>query len=100
MHAKRPAAVLAVILTLALGAVAVVLAGGRERDDRAAQEFQQLVGGLGFGPAVNLSPCAFSFDPRLCHRCPQDFGPVPGGRCFCPQHASSILSYPSVGAAR
>src|SRR5271166_3876477 len=56
-----------------------------------AEELQQLVGGLGCGPAVDLSRCAFSFDPRLCADCPLNHAPVPGGARFCPQHACSIL---------
>jgi hypothetical protein len=58
------------------------------------EEFQRLVGGLGMGPAVDLSRCAFSFDPRLCPDCPLNVEPVPGGVYFCPQHACSILYYP------
>ena len=46
------------------------------------RSFQELVGGLGFGPALDLSRCEFSFDPRLCPGCPADLGPVPAGRCF------------------
>jgi hypothetical protein len=64
-----------------------------ESDARSAQ-FQDLVGGLGFGPAADLSRCAFSFDPRLCDRCPEDVEPIPGGVYFCPQHGCSILYYP------
>ena len=56
-----------------------------------AEELQQLVGGLGCGPAVDLSRCAFSFDPRLCPDCPLNHAPVPGGVYFCSQHGCSIL---------
>ena len=82
--------------------VMVGLAGGALHFEQQAQsrrqlhraDFQQLVGGLGFGPAVDLSSCAFGFDPRLDCSCSQDSGPIPGGSCFCPRHASSILFYP------
>jgi hypothetical protein len=58
-----------------------------------AEEFQHLVGGLGFGPALDLSGCAFGFDPRLDGSCSEECGPIPGGACFCPRHASSVLFY-------
>ena len=58
-----------------------------------SREFQQLVGGLGFGPSTELSRCPFAFDPRLGPRCQQDTGPIPGGACFCPHHACSVFEY-------
>ena len=42
----------------------------------------------------NPTRCGFSFDPRLCPRCPQDYGPVPGGAWFCPYHGCSVFFYP------
>lgn len=57
---------------------------------RRSAAFQRLVGGLGCGPATDLSQCGFSFDPRLERECSFQFGPAPGGRCFCPFHASAI----------
>jgi hypothetical protein len=63
---------------------------------RPAGEFQQLVGGLGMGPAIDLSRCARSLDPRLYPDCPLNHEPVPGGACFCPQHACGILTYPAL----
>jgi hypothetical protein len=65
-----------------------------------AEEFQCLVGGLGLGPAVDLSRCGFSFDPRLCPDCPLNHEPVPGGIYFCPQHACSILYYPPLAGGQ
>jgi hypothetical protein len=59
-----------------------------------AQEFQTLVGGLGFGPASDLSECPFAYDPRLGPRCQQDAGPIMGGAVFCPHHACSVFDYP------
>jgi hypothetical protein len=59
--------------------------------DGQAEELQKLVGGLGCGPAVDLSRCAFSFDPRLCPDCPLNQAPVPGAIYFCSQHGCSIL---------
>jgi hypothetical protein len=83
------------LLSLA-GAVGAALTGeqltqGRRQVQR--EEFHHLVGGLGFGPAVNLSGCAFGFDPRLDGSCAEERGPVPGGSCFCPRHAGSLFYY-------
>jgi hypothetical protein len=96
-------------LSLALaGSAGVVLAldaqpgAGKQRR---AEEFHRLVGGLGFGPALDLERCAYAFDPRLCPACSGDCGPIPGGLYFCPHHAGSPFDYPppalhSVGAIR
>jgi hypothetical protein len=90
--------ILTAVLLLGLAGVACVLtvADGfaSAGAGRQAEEFQHLVGGLGLGPAVDLSRCAFSFDPRLCPDCPLNHAPVPGGVYFCPQHACSILYFP------
>ncbi|HEX3150039.1 MAG TPA: hypothetical protein VHR66_18325 [Gemmataceae bacterium] len=67
--------------------------------EQKAAEFQRLVGGLGGGPAVDLSTCAFSFDPRLCPECPINYESVPGAACFCPRHGCSILYYPPLAGA-
>jgi hypothetical protein len=63
-----PVAVLLGTLALVLGAGVILLteAGTQAAESARAEEFQRLVGGLGFGPAVDLSGCAFAFDPRLC----------------------------------
>ena len=88
---------LLVLLLLLAGAAAAVLVreGWAQRQRQAhAEEFQQLVGGVGFGPTLDLSGCAFGFDPRLDGTCAEEYGPVPGGACFCPRHAGSLFSYP------
>jgi hypothetical protein len=93
---RGPFIFLTLVVSLAVAAIGVLGADGllqRRRAER-AEEFQRLVKGLGFGPAVDLSRCAFSFDPRLCGSCPQDWGPIPGGVYFCPRHGCSILFYP------
>jgi hypothetical protein len=91
-----PNLLLFLVLALPAAAGAALLADRLEQPGREqrAKEFQGLVGGLGFGPAADLSRCAFSFDPRLCPGCPHGQGPVPGGAYFCPEHACSILYYP------
>ena len=87
---------LALFLALLTAAAGAVLATenlarpGPERDE----PFQRLVGGVGFGPALDLSGCAFSFDPRLDGACAEECGPIPGGGYFCPRHAMSVFFYP------
>jgi hypothetical protein len=88
----------ALVLALAVAAGAALVFGAREAGR--AEEFHRLVGGLGFGPALDLARCEFSFDPRLCPACPHDCGPVPGGKFFCPYHAGAILDYRPLGAPR
>ena len=99
MRSNAPLTVLAVILALAVAAGAIVALESRDRSRAEAEDFQRLVGGLGFGPALDLARCPNSFDPRLCPHCPADSGPVPGGGRFCPQHACSVLDYPPLEAA-
>jgi hypothetical protein len=68
--------------------------------DRQAKEFHGLVGGLGFGPALDLESCEFSFDPRLCPDCICASGHVPGTASFCPYHASALIDYDSPNPSR
>jgi hypothetical protein len=85
---------LVVALALLSGAaVAVLLTEGLRPEGRRSEEFQRLVGGLGFGPVGDLSGCPCGFDPRLDGSCGEDCGPVPGGRPFCPRHAGSVMYY-------
>jgi hypothetical protein len=97
LTSDRSRLLLAIWMSLLAGTAGLLVAADglfqAERDQR-NEEFQRLVGGLGLGPAVDLSRCAFSFDPRLCPDCPLNREPVPGGVYFCPQHACSILYYP------
>ena len=84
-----------VLLLLAVAAGAVLVTEGRaqRRREERSEQFQHLAGGLGFGPALDLSGCAFGLDPRLDGSCAEDRGPIPGGACFCPRHAGSVLYY-------
>jgi hypothetical protein len=91
---EKGSGLLLVLVLLAGGAAAVLAAEGRGRGSTRREEFQRLVGGLGFGPALDLSVCAFGFDPRLDGTCAFDSGAVPGGTCFCPRHAGSVFFYP------
>jgi hypothetical protein len=70
------------------------------RREERAEEFHRLVGGLGFGPALDLAGCEFGFDPRLCPACSGDCGPIAGGRFFCPHHASSTFDYAPLAPRR
>lgn len=102
MASKAPAILLSAILMLAGGAVAVIVADGLSGSERAEkrEEFQRLVGGLGFGPETDLSRCAFCFDPRLCPACPKDLGPIPVGTWMCRHHGCSIFFFsPLTGKA-
>jgi len=93
MKSRTPLILMVVFLTLVAAAAAVLVANSLSRDGRArrAEEFQRLVGGLGLGPATDLTRCAFRFDPRLCPGCPEDAGPVAGGSWFCPCQGCSIF---------
>jgi hypothetical protein len=92
---SRGSGLLLTLLLLAGAAVAVLAEEGHDpRDLSRGEEFQRLVGGLGFGPALDLSGCAFGFDPRLDGSCAWETGPLPGGACLCPRHAGSLFFYP------
>jgi hypothetical protein len=94
----RAGVLFASLLLLVGAAAAVLIAEEREPSLRRApaESFQHLVGGLGFGPSLDLADCAFTLDPRLDAGCDQDRGPIPGGSCYCPRHAGSVLHYPSL----
>jgi hypothetical protein len=92
----RGRGLLVLLLVLTGVAIGVLVTDARAQRRRAArsEQFQHLVGGLGFGPTLDLSGCAFGFDPRLDDSCSEDCGPIPGGAYFCPRHAESVFSYP------
>ena len=99
MNSRPPDVLAGVILVLvaAAGGVIAFDAGAEHHRDERAREFQRLVGGLGLGPATDVSGCGVGFDPRVCPACPQDLGPIPGGAAFCPYHGCSVLTYPCLG---
>lgn len=84
---------LLVVAALALCAAAVTTLGARrsDREASASREFQRLVGGLGLGPALDLSRCAPAFDPRVGAVCQERVGPIPAGDAFSPDHAGALL---------
>jgi hypothetical protein len=94
MKARATGLVLLLLLTaLAFGVLGIEEAFGRRQQER-ADEFERLVGGVGFGPATHLAGCAFGFDPRLDGRCAADYGPIPGGACVSHGRACSVFYYP------
>jgi hypothetical protein len=82
-----------VFLVAASGAILITEARLQARPT-CAEDFQRLLGGVGFGPNLDLSESAGNFDPRL----NGDFaGPgalIPGGGYFSDQRGLSIFSYP------
>lgn len=58
---------------------------------KSSSSFQQLVGGLGIGPATDWSRCAHTFDPRVSYECYYDAGPQPGGANLCPYRTIAVL---------
>ena len=57
-----------------------------------------LVGGLGFGPSVELSTCPVQFDPRLETTCNAQTGPIPAGGLLCPGCGRFLFSFSSRSA--
>jgi hypothetical protein len=88
---------LGLALLLLAGGAAAILAGEGGFARRPSGDFQQLVGGLGFGGAGDLSGCAHGFDPRLERGCGMRCGPVPGGDLFCPRHGGRSPAPPRSG---
>lgn len=95
MQARGSGLFFALMLLIAAAATVLVTEGRTQHHRRGRGEaFQRLVGGVGFGPALDLSGCAFRFDPRLDGSCAAACGPIPGGDCFCPRHTQSVFYYP------
>jgi len=82
-------ALVAVVLILAAGLFAAEKRADAKRARR-EQSFQQLVRGVGLGPAVDMSGCEAAFDVRICPTCSHDIGPLPLGSIYCPHHALSV----------
>jgi hypothetical protein len=77
---------------LVAGAVAVVAASAPRRApaEAAGADLQRLVGGIGAGTALDLSRCAFGFDPRVGTVCDGRHELLPGGGALCPRHAGLL----------
>jgi hypothetical protein len=80
------------LLTMSAATAVIWSIGDNHRRPAQSQEFHHLVGGLGTGPAVDLSSCPFSFDARLANGCRSDQGPIPGGVSYCREHGCSLFS--------
>ncbi len=96
MNLLAPRILLGVVVLATLTAALLVATDGRYQRRHEAEEFQQLVGGLGIGPATDLSQCPLAFDPRLATACTGQQWPIVGGGFFCPQHACLIFWYPAL----
>ncbi|MFL5244979.1 MAG: hypothetical protein ACJ8FY_22990 [Gemmataceae bacterium] len=85
------------LLVLASVSGAILIAESHSQDGRQkhAEEFQNLVGGLGFGPSVDLSGPAFVFDPRLVESSFPLESPFPLGHYLGRGQAMSIFYYPT-----
>lgn len=95
---SRSSALFVALLLLAATAGVILTAEERAAQRRQAHDeaFQRLVGGLGFGPSLDLSDGDFSFDPRLDDSHAAESGPIPGGACFRPRQAASLSFYSSL----
>jgi hypothetical protein len=94
---ESPARSLLLLLLLLSGAAGAVLVVESRRGDELpahAASFQRLVGGLGFGPALQWSACTSDLDPRLEDGCALDYGPIAGGGYFGSGRLDSIFFYP------
>jgi hypothetical protein len=81
---RGPTILFAAVLTLVAGAAVVVVdgAGVDPRDVERGRAFQSAVGGLGFGPALDLSGSERAFDPRVGNVPSARHHPLPGGDAF------------------
>lgn len=95
MHDPSRQRLLCVIGVLLLAALVALAADPwlERRADPGGDEFQRLVGGLGLGPAVRLSPDEAQFDPRIGAGCPVDYARVPGGGWLGGAEACSVFPY-------
>jgi hypothetical protein len=75
----------AAVIALPAAAASILAAGTTAPPD--ALGFQRLTGGLGLGPAVDLSRCAAEFDPRAGATCSFRHDPAVLASRFCPPHA-------------
>src|SRR5687767_4263379 len=82
----------AVVLLVAAAAVCVTASMVRRGEPQeSSRRFQTLVGGLGLGPAGDLSVCEPDFDPRVGDVCARNVGSVPGAAALCAHRGGSAL---------
>src|SRR5688572_18386931 len=96
MSSRSQAALVVPIALLAAADLGPIVADpwqAAKRQTRSAA-FQRLTGGLGLGPATDLSVCAFAYDPRISPACPAWSGPIAGGGWFCRCHPRVGWDFP------
>jgi hypothetical protein len=96
MHPIKSILVLATIIILVSAALALLVVDAGMQPHRAerSEDFQRLVGGLGFGPALDLARCPAGFDPRLDSGGTDSDQILLGPARICPQQGGSIFHYP------
>jgi hypothetical protein len=82
------------LLIAAAGVMAMDAAGASSNHRRCAEQFQRMAGGLGLGATVCPRWCFVNFDPRIEH-CTCAEQPLPGGYCYCPEHAGTVSFFDS-----
>lgn len=94
---KKAAFLLSAILCLILVAATYLFAGclracktDNDNDNDNEINFQKVVHGVGIGATTKPTWCYINFDPRIDSRCPCIEWPVPGGYCYCPDHAGTV----------
>jgi hypothetical protein len=92
MRSLAPNLILAAIAAMSLLAITVWIfdAMAAQRHEVISEEYQGLVGGLGFGPVLDLSNGVDSFDPRLSGVTQN----IPEGMRSGPDNPLSIFRYP------
>jgi hypothetical protein len=99
MSSRSQAALAATIVLLAAAALGAIAADPWLAAEGQTAAFQRLTGGLGLGPATDLSVCAFAFDPRISPACPAWSGPIAGGGWFCRCHPRVGWDFPPFAPA-
>jgi hypothetical protein len=91
----RPRVVLVVLVLLVSAAAACVVDGDRPDARRAdlAEPFHHALGGLGFGPALDLTEGCFGFDPRLSDSSLGSDEPIPAVAAALPGRTGLLFSY-------
>ncbi len=102
-YAAIPPGTKVAIVTVALAAATAGTLGfewarGPGGDHAAARQFQRMAGGLGLGATVCPRWCFVNFDPRLEH-CTCAEQPLPGGYCYCPDHAGTVSFFAASGSS-
>jgi len=86
--------ILSMAILLAMAAISCLAVENVQgsHDSLREREFQHLVGGMGMGPATNMSECPALFDPRIAETCPYEVEPIPAGQdFFCSRHSCSVF---------